>query len=119
MYSDDVAGNSRDHTHDDSDDNTATADDNDHNELDVIGDDGTQDAHVIDTGYASDPQSYKEGMLHSDAAQWAKAFTEEMAVHKRNGRWELVECLPGVCPVNNRWVLKTKQTALVHLLRSG
>jgi len=59
LYSDDIASKSRDHAHDDSDDDVATADDDDHDELDIIGDDGTQDAHAIDTGYASDPRSYK------------------------------------------------------------
>jgi len=34
-----------------------------------------------------------------------------VAVHECNGTWELVECPPSVCPVDNRWVLKTKQCA--------
>jgi len=111
LYSDDIASKSCDRAHDDSDNDAATADDNDHNELDVISDDGTQDAHAIDTGYASDPRLYKVAMSRSDAAEWAQAFAEEMAAHERNGTWELVECPPGVRPVDNRWVLKTKRRA--------
>jgi len=111
LYSDDIAGKSRDRAHDDSDDDAATADDDEHDELNIIGNDGTQDAHVIDTGYASDPRSYKEAMSRSVAAEWAQAFTEEMAAHERNSMWELIECPPGVCPVDNRWVLKTKRCA--------
>ena len=111
LYSDDVVGKSRDHAHDDSDDDAATADDDDHDDLDIIGDDSTQDAHAIDTGYTSDPRSYKEAMSRSDAAEWAQAFAEEMAAHERNGTWDLVECPPGVRPVDNRWVLKTKRRA--------
>jgi len=111
LYSDDFVGKSRDHVHTDSDDEAATADDDDHHELDIIGDDGTQDAHTIDTGYASDPRSYKEAMSRSDAAEWAQAFTEEMAAHEHNGTWELVKCLPDVRPVDNRWVLKPKRRA--------
>jgi len=94
LYSDDIAGKSRNHAHDDLDDDAATADNDDHDELDIIGDDGTQDACTIDTGYASDPRLYKEAMSRSDAAEWAQAFAEEMAVHERNGTWELARCLP-------------------------
>jgi len=111
LYSDDIAGTTRDRAHIDSDDDATTANDDDHNELDIIGDDGTQATHTIETGYASDPCSYKEAMSRSDAAEWAQAFAEEMAVHERNGTWELVECAPGVHPVDNRWVLKTKRHA--------
>ena len=102
LYSDVVAGKSRNRAHNDLDDDAATADDDDHDELDIIGDNGTQDAHAIDTGYASDPRSYREAMSRSDAAEWAQAFAEEMATHERNGTWELVECPPGVRPVDNR-----------------
>jgi len=108
LYSDDIAGKSHDCVHDDSDDDADTTED-EHDELDIIGDNGTQDAHAIDTGYASDPRSYKEAMLRSDAAEWAQAFAEEMAAHECNGMWELVECPPGVRPVNNCWLLKTKR----------
>jgi len=111
LYSDDIASKSRDRAHDDLDDDATTANDDVHDELDIIGDNGTQDAHVIDTGYASDLHLYKEAMSRSDAADWAQAFAEEMATHKRNGTWELVKCPPGVRPVDNRWVLKTKRHA--------
>ena len=111
LYSDDIAGKSRDCAHDDSDDDAATADDDEHDELNIIGNDGTQDAHAIDTGYASDPRLYKEAMSRSDAAEWAQAFAEEMATHERNGTWELVECPPGIRPVNNHWVPKIKRRA--------
>jgi len=70
--------------HNNSNNNAATAD-NDHNELDIIANKSTQDTHAIDTGYSSDPGLYKEAMLCSDAAQWAKVFAEEMATHERNG----------------------------------
>jgi len=103
-----ATGKSCDCAHDDLDDDTDTADD-DHDELDLISDDNTRDAHAINTGYASDPCSYKEAMSCSDAAEWAQAFAEEMAAPERKGTWDLVECPPGVCPVDNRWVLKTKR----------
>jgi len=67
-----------------------------------------EDAHVVGVDLFADPCSYREAMACSNAAQWAEAFAEEMAVHKHNGTWELVECPPGVHVVDNRWVLKTK-----------
>jgi len=82
------------------------ADDDDRNELDVIGDNGHLAGSV-----SSEPRSFREAMTREDAQRWVDAFAEEMAAHELNGTWELVECPPGVKPIGSRWVLKIKHYA--------
>jgi len=75
----------------------------DHNELDVIGDNGHLAGSV-----SSEPRLFCEAMTCEDAQRWVDAFAEEMAAHELNGTWELVECPPGVKPIGSHWVLKIK-----------
>jgi len=82
------------------------ADDDDRDELDVIGDDGHLAGSV-----SSKPHSFREAMTPENAQQWVDALAEEMAVYELNGTWELVEGPPGVKPIVSRWVLKIKHYA--------
>ena len=50
-------------------------------------------------------------MALPDAPQWAIAFAEEMSAHERNGTWVVIDCPPGVRPIDCRWVLKIKRNA--------
>jgi len=61
------------------------ADDDDRDELDVIGDDGHLAGSV-----SSEPRSFRKAMTREDAQRWVDAFAEEMAAHQLNGTWELV-----------------------------
>jgi hypothetical protein len=43
----------------------------------------------------------KAALKRPDAIQWLQATAEEMAAHKRNNSWEIVDLPHGITPVAN------------------
>ena len=61
--------------------------------------------------FQDEPQSLKEAMKRSDAAEWYEAASTEMNNHERHGTWTLVKAPKGVNLVDGRWVLVRKRNA--------
>jgi transposase InsO family protein len=56
-----------------------------------------------------EPRSYSEACSRSDSNEWLAACSEEVAALKRNDTYELVDRVPGMNVVRNRWVFKHKR----------
>jgi hypothetical protein len=52
-----------------------------------------------------DPRSIKEALESSDASEWSKAMNVEFQQLLKNKTWKLVDRIPGVPVLSNRWVL--------------
>ena len=57
------------------------------------------------------PNTWREAMSSRDPPQWAIAFTEQVSPHERNGTWIVIDCPPGVRPIDCCGVLKIKRNA--------
>ena len=78
------------------DDNNAEAD---------VQEDGMLVVEFAGVAFQDEPQSLKEAMKRSDAAEWYEAASTEMNNHERHGTWILVKAPKGINLVDGRWVL--------------
>jgi hypothetical protein len=56
--------------------------------------------------FQNEPQSLKDAMKRSDAAEWYEAAAAEMNNHECHGTWSLVKAPKGINLVDGRWVSK-------------
>jgi hypothetical protein len=57
---------------------------------------------------ADPPQTYRQAMTTSEAAEWHAAAIVELDAHRRMGTWDLVEPPAGAHVLKGRWVFRVK-----------
>lgn len=59
--------------------------------------------------FFTDPSTLKEAKNSIDSENWKEAMNEEIASHRANQTWTLVDLPAGRKPINAKWVYKTKR----------
>ena len=58
-----------------------------------------------------EPLTYEQAMASPQAVDWKEAMNAEYAALQGHKTWDLVECPPGVSPLDGKWVYKIKRNA--------
>lgn len=64
-----------------------------------------------------EPSTVKEALRGENADEWQGAMEEEMASHRSNNTWSLVEIPAGRKPIQAKWVFKTKRNDNGEIVR--
>jgi hypothetical protein len=65
----------------------------------------------------SDPRSIKDALESPEASEWSKAMDVEFRQLAKNKTWKLVDRVPGVPVLSNRWVLLKKRNERGEVVR--
>ena len=72
--------------------------------IEIIDDHGFEITHTL----PDCPSSYAEALKFPDAEKWHQAALEEMASHKENNTWTLVDLPPKARAIKGRWIFTKK-----------